>query len=96
MSSQAKLTATEPNPNKPRISPGRKAGKAIVQAIELPAAQVRAEAVCTNSDRKDQLLTVSSEADVLIRRTNASCGRCSCKITATAAASRRHCLDRLT
>lgn len=42
MSWKAKLTATEPNPNKPMMSPGRKAGKAIVQARELPMTHVRA------------------------------------------------------
>ena len=41
MSWKAKLIATEPSPNKLMISPGRKAGNAITQAIELPAAQVR-------------------------------------------------------
>jgi len=41
MSWNAKLIATEPSPHKPMISPGPKAGNAITQAIELPAAQVR-------------------------------------------------------
>lgn len=54
MSWKAKLTATEPNPNKPMMSPGRKAGKAITQAIELPAAQVRAKAICTRERSQRQ------------------------------------------
>ncbi len=41
MSWNAKLIATELTPNKPMISPQPKAGKAITEAIELPAAQVR-------------------------------------------------------
>ena len=41
MSGNGKLIATEPSPHKPMISPGRQAGNAIAQAIELPAAKVR-------------------------------------------------------